>query len=61
MAFNLNRFALRRGDRVGLHLYSTDEILEIARQSSFAENASIEKTTLQDLPIFLRIRLMKVE
>ncbi|MEJ2607143.1 MAG: hypothetical protein P8Z41_10765 [Anaerolineales bacterium] len=46
---------------MGLDLYSTDEILEIARRSSFAENASIEKTTLQDLPIFLRIRLMKVE
>ena len=61
MAVNLNRFALRRGDRVGLHLFSKDEILEIAGRSSFAENASIEKTTLQDLLIFLRIRLMKVE
>ncbi|MEJ2561758.1 MAG: hypothetical protein P8Z42_03625 [Anaerolineales bacterium] len=46
---------------MGLDLYSTDEILEIAGRSSFVENASIEKSTLQNLLIFLRIRLMKVE
>lgn len=59
-AVSLNKFALRRGDRVGLNLYSKDEILRIANQSRFTEHVSIEKTTLQNLPIFLRIRLTRV-
>jgi ubiquinone/menaquinone biosynthesis C-methylase UbiE len=60
LAVNLHRFALRRGGRVGLKLYGIDELQQIASRSKFGRHASIEGTTLQNLPIFMRISLHKL-
>jgi ubiquinone/menaquinone biosynthesis C-methylase UbiE len=58
-AISLNKFGLRWGRTVGLKLYSMSELEEIAHRSRFGHHASIERTTLQNLPIFARITLMK--
>lgn len=58
-AVALNKVALTRGQRVGLKLYSLEELEQVARQSRFGDHITIEKTTLQKLPIFLQITLMK--
>jgi ubiquinone/menaquinone biosynthesis C-methylase UbiE len=55
----LNSFALRRGRRVGLHLYSVAELDALAQRSRFGANHSVEPTTLQNVPIFVRISLFK--
>ncbi len=59
IAVNLNKHDLRSGNRLGLKLYSMQEIRDIASQSRIKDNISIETTTLQNLPIFMRIRLIK--
>ena len=61
LAVNFNKFGLRSGNSLGLNLYSQQEIEDIINQSQFADNTSIETTTLQNLPIFMRIHLVKVE
>jgi ubiquinone/menaquinone biosynthesis C-methylase UbiE len=58
-AVALNKFALTRGQRVGLKLYSQEELEMVARQSQFGDHIEIERTTLQKLPIFLQITLRK--
>jgi SAM-dependent methyltransferase len=58
-ARSINMFGLRWGDRLGLKLYSMDELAGIARQSRFGDNHSIERTSLQNMPIFARITLVK--
>ncbi len=55
----LNSFALRRGRSVGLRLYSLQELAELARQSRFGEHSAVDRTTLQNLPIFAQITLIK--
>lgn len=59
LAAGLNRFGLRYGRAVGLKLYSLDELREMAGQSRFAGSFSLEKFTLQNIPIFVKIRLNK--
>ncbi len=61
MAVHLNKFGLRSGNALGLNLYSREEIEDIINRSQFADRTSIETTTLQNLPIFMRIHLEKVE
>jgi ubiquinone/menaquinone biosynthesis C-methylase UbiE len=58
-AVALNKYALTRGQRVGLKLYSLEELEKVARQSRFGDHIKIERTTLQKLPIFLQITLLK--
>ncbi len=58
-AVALNKYALTRGQRVGLKLYSQVELEMVARQSQFGDHIEIERTTLQKLPIFLQITLRK--
>jgi SAM-dependent methyltransferase len=58
-AVNLNRFGLRRGSSVGLNLYTVEEIEEIARGSRFEDSVNISRTTLQGIPIFMKILLRK--
>jgi SAM-dependent methyltransferase len=58
-AVNLNRFGLRWGRTLGLHLYAIDEVDAIARRSRFGDHVSIEPAVLQNLPIFMRIQLAK--
>jgi len=58
-AISLNKLALRWGHKFGLRLYSVDELEEIAARSRFGNNNSIERVTLQNLPIFVRITLVK--
>jgi len=58
-AINLNKFGLRWGRKLGLKLYSTDELEELANRSRFGDNNLIESVTLQNLPIFMRITLIK--
>lgn len=55
----MNSFALRRGRRIGLHLYSVEELETLAQRSRFGASHSVEPTTMQNLPIFVRIRLFK--
>jgi ubiquinone/menaquinone biosynthesis C-methylase UbiE len=58
-AVQLNKFGLRRGNRIGMKLYSRQELIDLARSSSFNENFSIEETSLLNIPIFLSIHLWK--
>ncbi len=58
-AVQLNKFGLRKGSRVGMKLYTRQELIDLARSSSFGENCVVEKTSLLDIPIFLRIQLEK--
>lgn len=58
-AVQLNKFGLRRGSRIGMNLFSRQELVDLARSSSFGENNSIEKTSLLNIPIFLCIHLWK--
>jgi hypothetical protein len=59
VAANLNKFALRYGRKLGLKLYSLDELDELADRSGFGSDHSIKRVTLQNLPIFARITLEK--
>jgi ubiquinone/menaquinone biosynthesis C-methylase UbiE len=58
-AVALNKYALTRGQRVGLKLYSQEELEKVAWQSRFGDQIKIERTSLQKLPIFLQITLRK--
>ena len=58
-AVQLNKFGLRKGSRVGMKLYTRQELIDLARSSSFGENCAVEKISLLDIPIFLRIQLEK--
>ena len=59
LAVNLNRFGLQYGRKIGLKLYSMDEIKAIASASSFAGVDKIEPVSIQGLSIFMFISLMK--
>jgi ubiquinone/menaquinone biosynthesis C-methylase UbiE len=59
LATNLNKYGLRRGNRLGLKLYSRSEIEEITRQSDFGDQVSVEPVTIQNLPIFMQISMLK--
>lgn len=58
-AVTLNRFALRRGRTVGLNLYTMEEIRSIAGRSRFQDSVSVTATTLQNIPIFMKIVFQK--
>lgn len=58
-AVQLNRFGLKRGSKVGLNLYTGDDLLELTRASSFGENSSVDQVSLLDIPIFVCIHLWK--
>jgi ubiquinone/menaquinone biosynthesis C-methylase UbiE len=58
-AVALNKYALTRGQKVGLKLYSLEGLEKVAQQSRFGDHIKIERITLQKLPIFLQITLMK--
>ena len=58
-AVSLNKFGLRYGRRIGLKLYSSNEILDIAGKSRFGEAVEIKRVSLQNLPIFMLISLWK--
>ena len=58
-AVELNRFGLKRGGSVGLKLYTQKELQQLAAASSFGIHNSIEKTSLQNVPIFVCIHLWK--
>ena len=58
-AVALNKFGLRRARKIGLKLYALDELAEIARRSRFGDHHSLERTTLLNVPIFVRITLNK--
>jgi ubiquinone/menaquinone biosynthesis C-methylase UbiE len=59
LAVNLNRFGLKYGRKIGLRLYSISEMSSIVSKSHFGEGHSIERVSLQGLPIFMLISLMK--
>jgi SAM-dependent methyltransferase len=58
-AVQLNKFGLQRGSRLGMKLYSRQELVDLARSSSFGDNHSVEETSLLDIPIFVCIHLRK--
>lgn len=59
LAVSLNKFGLRWGGLLGLRLRSVEELDALAKASSFGPNVSIDRVTLQNLPIFARITLRK--
>ena len=59
LATNLNKYGLRKGNRLGLKLYSRSEIKKIVNQSDFGDQVSVEPVTIQNLPIFMQISLQK--
>ena len=58
-AVQLNRFGLQKGKRIGMKLYSQQELIDLAQSSSFGENSSVEETSLLNTPIFVCIHLWK--
>jgi len=58
-AVQLNKFALERGSKFGLNLYTWNELLELSRTSSFGVNSSVDQVSLLDIPIFVCIHLWK--
>ena len=42
-----------------MKLYAQQELIDLARSSSFGENSSVEETTLLNIPIFVCIHLWK--
>jgi len=58
-AVQLNKYALKRGSKIGLNLYTRDDLLELTRASSFGENSSVDQVSLLDIPIFVCIHLWK--
>jgi len=58
-AVQLNKFGLQRGGKMGLNLYSRDDLLGLTRASSFGENSSVEGVSLLNIPIFVCIHLWK--
>jgi ubiquinone/menaquinone biosynthesis C-methylase UbiE len=58
-ARGLNYFGLRWGRTLGLKLYAADELQALARRSRFGTDHSVDRTTLQNLPIFVQITLRK--
>ncbi len=58
-AVQMNKVALQRGKRIGLNLYSRDELLELVRSSNFGENSAVELISLLSIPIFVCIQLWK--
>ena len=58
-AVQLNKFGLQRGSRVGLNLYSKDELIALAQESSFGQNSAVDQVSLLDIPIFVCIHLWK--
>jgi ubiquinone/menaquinone biosynthesis C-methylase UbiE len=59
VAVNMNKFALRRGQRIGLKLYSMVELGQLISKSDFGENYRIEETELLKVPIHMQITLLK--
>jgi len=58
-AVQLNKFALQRGSKLGLNLYTRDDLLDLARGSSFGVNSLVNQVSLLDIPIFVCIHLWK--
>ena len=58
-AVQLNKFVLKRSSKVGLNLYTGDDLLELTRASNFGENSSVDHVLLLDIPIFVCIHLWK--
>ena len=58
-AVQLNKYALERGSKFGLNLYTWNELLELSRTSSFGVNSSVDQVSLLDIPIFVCIHLWK--
>jgi ubiquinone/menaquinone biosynthesis C-methylase UbiE len=58
-AVQLNKFALQKGNRIGMKLYSRQELIDLARSSSFGDNCSVEEISLLKVPIFVCIHLGK--
>jgi SAM-dependent methyltransferase len=58
-AVSLNKYAFRHGHKLGLKLYSLAELTDLARRSRCGLSASVERVTLQNLPIFAQITLPK--
>jgi len=59
-AVQLNKFVLKRGSKVGLNLYTGDDLLELTQASNFGENSSVDHVSLLDIPIFVCIHLWKL-
>jgi SAM-dependent methyltransferase len=58
-AVQLNRYGLKRGNRLGIELYSISELKDLVRSSRFGEDHAIKETALLGIPIFVCIRLWK--
>jgi ubiquinone/menaquinone biosynthesis C-methylase UbiE len=58
-AVQLNKFGLKRGQKLGMTLYTIPELKEIVQQSAFGGNHEITETSLLGIPIFARIHLWK--
>jgi SAM-dependent methyltransferase len=58
-ATSLNKYGLLWGRKIGLRLYSVGKLEELAARSRFGDGHLIERVTLQNLPIFVRIALIK--
>ena len=59
-AVQLNKFGLQRGSKLGLNLYTRDDLIELSRASNFGDNSSVDQVSLLDIPIFVCIHLWKL-
>ena len=58
-AVQLNKFGFKRGASLGMKLYTLKELMQLALESRFGDHSSIERTSLQNLPIFARLHIWK--
>jgi ubiquinone/menaquinone biosynthesis C-methylase UbiE len=58
-AVQLNKFGLKRGSRLGMKLYSINQVEDLARASRFGQNFKVKPTSLLNIPIFMCLQLFK--
>lgn len=60
-AVNLNKYGLLWGRKLELKLYSIEELEWFLRNSPFGDQFAIEPVSLQDIPIYMQIKLIRVD
>jgi SAM-dependent methyltransferase len=58
-AVQINRYGLKKNNRLGMKLYSFSDLEALARASLFGENHSLTSIALLEVPVFVKIRLWK--
>jgi SAM-dependent methyltransferase len=58
-AVQLNRYGLKKNNRLGMKLYSISDLKALVRASLFGEDHTLTSIALLEVPVFIKIRLWK--